>query len=393
MPFLQGLFGPPNIEKLKAKNDLNGLVKALTYEKDPAVSQSAADALVSIGASAVEPLAATLKGKDLKLCEATTKVLDRLGWQAPDGQMATYYWIAKQQWDKCVEIGAPAVFPLIDALERNIAIDAIVMTLSQVGTPAIEPLVSKLIKLGGNEPAIRNAIENALIKIGKPGADALILSLQNKNTICFGAIDALGLMREARAVEPFGMILNDKGLEHTHSAVVTALGRIGSTQAIDQLINTSFNRPDIGIGSAMTVAKIGPSASEQLVIALSSNEDLVRMNAVIALGEMGSMAVEPIVAATKKNGIDTSKIAATLSKMTNEVAKGIGAIRNEKWYHDKYEETYRTSTVRLAYSTYRYRDIQQLSVIDPGVIALIAIYRGAPNSIADAIQKALASLA
>ena len=29
-----GLFGPPNVEKLKAKSDIDGLIKALAYEKD-----------------------------------------------------------------------------------------------------------------------------------------------------------------------------------------------------------------------------------------------------------------------------------------------------------------------------------------------------------------------
>lgn len=43
-----GLFGPPDVEKLKAKQDVKGLVKALSYEKDAAVRKTAAQAIREI---------------------------------------------------------------------------------------------------------------------------------------------------------------------------------------------------------------------------------------------------------------------------------------------------------------------------------------------------------
>lgn len=46
----------PNIGKLKERQDVGGLIKALGYESDSAVRQAAADALVEIGEPAVEPL-------------------------------------------------------------------------------------------------------------------------------------------------------------------------------------------------------------------------------------------------------------------------------------------------------------------------------------------------
>jgi HEAT repeat protein len=56
MPLL-GLFGSPNVEKLKAKGDIKGLIKALGYEKNFDIRASAAYALGSIGSrQAVEPL-------------------------------------------------------------------------------------------------------------------------------------------------------------------------------------------------------------------------------------------------------------------------------------------------------------------------------------------------
>src|SRR5664280_1497750 len=60
-----GLFGPPNVEKMKAKRDVKGLIKALGYQKNSCVRKSAVDALGQIGdARAVEPLSAALKDSD-----------------------------------------------------------------------------------------------------------------------------------------------------------------------------------------------------------------------------------------------------------------------------------------------------------------------------------------
>src|SRR5450756_828303 len=85
------LFGPPNVEKLKAKGDIPGLIKALGYGKDWGVRNAAAGALGQIGdARAVGPLIAALKDQDSNVRRAAAGAL--------------------------VEISAPSVMPLIAAL-------------------------------------------------------------------------------------------------------------------------------------------------------------------------------------------------------------------------------------------------------------------------------------
>jgi hypothetical protein len=42
------LFGPPNVEKMKAKGNVKGLIKALNYYQNMRVRRAAAEALVTI---------------------------------------------------------------------------------------------------------------------------------------------------------------------------------------------------------------------------------------------------------------------------------------------------------------------------------------------------------
>ena len=55
------LFGPPNVEKLRLRKDVPGLIKAVGYKRNPMVRMLAADALAEIGDErAVRPLAGAL---------------------------------------------------------------------------------------------------------------------------------------------------------------------------------------------------------------------------------------------------------------------------------------------------------------------------------------------
>jgi HEAT repeat protein len=74
-----GLF-KPNVRKLAEKRDVEGLVKALCYEKDEYVRRDASEALGEIGdTQAVESLIETLKDKDEYVRKATAIPTPGLG--------------------------------------------------------------------------------------------------------------------------------------------------------------------------------------------------------------------------------------------------------------------------------------------------------------------------
>jgi HEAT repeat protein len=125
------------------------LIAALR-DHDSDVAKAAAGALVNIGAPAVEPLIAALNREDLRGAAAralgqignaravepltaalkdwgsagwrhggywaVAEALDRLAWSPDSGEAGAAYWAVKGKWDKCVQIGAPAVEPLPEPL-------------------------------------------------------------------------------------------------------------------------------------------------------------------------------------------------------------------------------------------------------------------------------------
>jgi hypothetical protein len=285
------LFGPPNIEKLREKGDIKGLIKALGYQKDAAVRQAATEALVEIGASAVEPLITALE--DSTACDAAIEVLtgiglpavgpliaaarrwdsDKLesqafGYDEEDGQMMEVD-LAPNTDTKALELGEvpptgwawvwkdPDAYPeetgytlycvsLMDEMEAR-ALTAVARVLGRIGAPAVEPLLSAL--------------------------------KDDDWRVRVGAARALGRIGDSRAVKPLLSALKDDDW-HVRVAAATALGRIGDSRAVEPLIG-----------------------------ALKDPGGPVRQSAAMALGQLGDgCAIEPIKAALEVEDKPTGQI-------------------------------------------------------------------------------------
>jgi HEAT repeat protein len=73
-------FGTPDVQKMEEKEDVKGLIKALGYEKESDVRESAAEALGAIGDSrAVEPLIKALNDADSDVRESAAVGLGKIG--------------------------------------------------------------------------------------------------------------------------------------------------------------------------------------------------------------------------------------------------------------------------------------------------------------------------
>jgi HEAT repeat protein len=363
------LFGAPNVEKLKAKRNIQGLIKALGYLKDTAVRTDAAkalgeigdaqavaslvavledknltlrtaaikalgqiggsqavklliialgdssrdvcsaagEALVTIGAPAVEMLIAALKDGDMRW--AVIRVLEAMDWQPGQDESGAAYWAAKEEWSRCGEIGAPAIEPLIAALDGyRGGPRGVTEALGKIGAPAVEPVAAAL---KDGDPDLRRAAAKALGEIGAPAFEPLAVALKDSDSrVRQAAAKALGKMGTP-AVEPLTAALGDKG-KGVRSAAARALGKIG-TPAFESL-TAALKDSDSDVRQAATRAlgEIGVPAFEPLTAALNDSNSDVRQAAAKALGKIGTPAVEPLTAALKDSDSDVRQVVATV---------------------------------------------------------------------------------
>ncbi len=245
------LFGPPDIEKLKAKNNITGLIKALSYKNDTNVHLEAVKALGQIGdAKATETLIAILDHEHESVRIEAVKALGQIG-------------------------DAQAVVPLVALLKSKstticyAAVDA----LATIGAPAIKPLSSLL---NNYYASVR---ENSILALGKIG--------------------------DTRAVRPLISVLKSEKRDD-RMAAIDALERIGwqpdksVSGAIFWICKREWER----------CIEMGSVAIKPLINVIKDSDDMVRNAAVDVLVKIGDPSVEPLIAALKKKDRNIRKIAA-----------------------------------------------------------------------------------
>lgn len=263
------LFGSPNIDGLKVKGDIQGLVKA-SLHRDAQVRQAAVEALVKIGAPAVEPLIAALQHRDNAIRITSAKVLGQIG----DGRAVKALTAALE--DKNVDVrqavtealakvGTPAVESLITALQHkdNAVRTASARVLGQIGDErAVEALIA-CFQTGpdetfGSHSDRRAAVVQALAEIGAPAIQPLMAALKEGKVDSSDAAKVLIQIGGQQAVEPliiiYESICNSErpfGIEE----VAIALGELGDSRAVEPLINGL--EKDDSVGSVLALQKLG----------------------------------------------------------------------------------------------------------------------------------------
>jgi HEAT repeat protein len=123
-----------------------------------------------------------------------------------------------------IEIGEPAVVPLINTLNHGYLQEYVVNVLTGIGESAVEPLIKAL----GDEDM--NVRQNAAV--------------------------ALGMIRDKRAVEPLKNVVGD-GDKDVRLAAVRALGWIGDPSAVVHLIRATEDKDkDVRRSAAIALGEI-----------------------------------------------------------------------------------------------------------------------------------------
>lgn len=258
MSFLRKLFGkkptesprpaepsepPPDVEKMSAERDVDGLINALSYKHKAEIRKDAAWALYLLkDERAAEPLIQALNDEEgiVRL-----KVADLLGWLKDTravepliGILTDKYWDVRQMAISSLGYldAKQAIDPIIARLKdpaegvRETAAEV----LGKFGAKeAVEPLIAAL---KDSKFTVRQQAAIALGKIGDAHAvPALCVAIQDEIPLVYeSAANALAELGDERAVDPLLAMLNGTGYRRNFAA--RALARLNATRAIEPLV-------------------------------------------------------------------------------------------------------------------------------------------------------------
>jgi len=300
----------PNVEKMKAKRDVKGLIEALRY-KDEYVRKDAAIALGKIGDErAIDPLIQALKDKHYVRREAA-RALGVIGGERVVGPLIQ----ALRHEDGTVRMYAAsalgkirderAIDPLIQALKDNINDRYDRKNFSEplriIGKPAIGPLIEAL------KDEDDRFLRETLGKMGELALEPLIRALKDEDwRVREGVAEALGETGDERALIPLVQILEDMDSSVRYT-VAFALDKLGWKPSNDkEKVHYLIARKKWS-----QLEEAGEPAVEPLIRALKDRHVDVRKSIAEALGMMGDQrAVEPLIEALKDENEGVREVAA-----------------------------------------------------------------------------------
>lgn len=351
-------FGKPNIEGLKSKNDIDGLVKALDYSKDQNIPLAATEALAKMGEQAIGPLCSALGHSNSHVryyaAEALRITLDPRGVTPLIGVLADPDEdVRSAAAETLVEIGAPAVDSLINALKDPVVevYQAAAKALVKIGPPSVGPLIAALKasaldygwqKRHGYEP---NKIAEMLGEIGDARAIEPLIEVlkifknleQPDDSRPFDLrLETMGQYQyrsdpqyDARdAVEAIIRIDKSNAVQHLCSVIGTSSywGRVAAAEALGELGDVNAVRPlcvaikhssnaQLREAAADALVKLVRPGDDQavdpLIAAVRSSHCYVQVRAAKALGIIGDpRAIDPLTEALNGNDYDVEHAAA-----------------------------------------------------------------------------------
>lgn len=324
----------PDIEKLKSKRDIKGLIVALSYQ-DAAIRRDAAIALGELDdPQARQPLLGSLGDVDQRVRLRAAAALIRLG----DGQGVGFISASlKDEETKYETSQLLADFrptdPFVAALPAPARLELLILQLEcphfgrrQEAREALKSLLpsdeySRLVRKSEIHVLIAqlqewNAsdAEKTLLALRDPtAADALIKFLTD-TTVRKGreaAARILGKMGDSRAVGPLiAVIESAQSVFLLREAAINALSKLHDSRSLEPLVLVLKNDESNRAVAASALGALGnPEALEPLVSALQDKSDSVRQGVAWALAQLGGKrgAEALIVACTKENNPDVRK--------------------------------------------------------------------------------------
>ncbi len=305
--------------KIKDARAAGPLITALG-DADSYLRQLAALALGDIkDPLAVEPLIAALNDADHGVRDHAASSLGKI--RDPRAVVPLIAAFKDTNGNTGVDVGvresAAAALVTIGTV-RSLAVSC----LGKIKDPrAIEPLIADLTD-AGPDLGFRAGAASALEMIGAPAVDRLIAALKDADTdVRDLAASALGNIKDPRAIEPLIRALKGRhGIyDFFPGSAASALVNIG-TPAVEPLIAALRDADrDVRKLAVFALGNIGdPRAVEPIIAALKDGNTDFQNTAASALAEIGAPAVEPLIALLKDTDVNVRLSAASALGMIKD---------------------------------------------------------------------------
>lgn len=278
---------------------------ATLKEQDVLLRETVVESLSKIGASAEKTVLPLLKNRDVSIRPLGVEILGNIG---GDHSIEPLILAMKDDelrdlaQDALVKIGAPALELLINALEnqdKEVRIST-VQLLSKIGNEkAIKPLMNLL---KDEDEDIRKVSAIAIGRIGDPSSlEPLILLLQTDDNVKFRLqiIKVIGQLKNERAVEPLISMLKSEDYDTVRSQIIKVLGQLKDERAITPLIELfDEGNEELFPSIARAFGQLGDIRALDILIGMVIVEgwDTTTREAIIALGHIGDIrAIEPLI--------------------------------------------------------------------------------------------------
>jgi len=251
--------------------------------------------LLKIGFSAVEFLVEALSDKNHIIRSESARLLDNFNWKADTVELRTLYYIAKKQFEKCVETGSPALNQLSKFLfdKNKIVRKKVIETIEKIGDLQSIDLIVKT--LGDSSPSVRQTAIKCLAHIGTPAVKKIIPLLRSKE---FYVQDAAAETLTLIGVPSIKYLIP---LLHDNDEMLRVLAT-----CILEDIDWKPGRDETGAWYWITkrewqqCKKIGPAAIKPLLNSLHNEDVDIRIGAAQTLGELKDYSViEPLIDSLK----------------------------------------------------------------------------------------------
>jgi HEAT repeat protein len=209
-----------SLGKIGSRDAIIHLIEAYG-DADWGVRREAFQAIQSIGTPALSILIAALNHPNNEVRRGVAYTLDTVGWQPEADTAGASYCLARDKWQECIAIGAPAVQPLLTYLAHwdSAMAEKAVEALAQIGVPAVEPLINGFARWG-DEVSQRAA--EVLKLIGTPALGPLVTALKcNYAIVRRRAVEALALIGDPRTEQFLQFVVDyDEDDEVSEAALV-----------------------------------------------------------------------------------------------------------------------------------------------------------------------------